>query len=58
MSPQAWPPCTPRRTERAADHHRRRAIGGTIGAHLIRDGHDVLLCDADTGTSTPSTAAG
>jgi 2-dehydropantoate 2-reductase len=23
------------------------AIGGTIGAHLIRDGHDVLLCDAD-----------
>lgn len=22
------------------------AIGGTIGAHLIRDGHDVLLCDA------------
>ncbi|MGI8448193.1 MAG: ketopantoate reductase family protein [Streptosporangiaceae bacterium] len=25
------------------------AIGGTIGAHLIRDGHDVLLCDADAG---------
>ena len=25
------------------------AIGGTIGAHLIRDGHDVLLCDADSG---------
>ncbi len=23
------------------------AIGGTIGAHLLRDGHDVLLCDAD-----------
>jgi 2-dehydropantoate 2-reductase len=23
------------------------AIGGTIGAHLARDGHDVLLCDAD-----------
>ena len=23
------------------------AIGGTIGAHLIRSGHDVLLCDAD-----------
>ncbi len=23
------------------------AIGGTIGAHLIRDGHDILLCDAD-----------
>jgi 2-dehydropantoate 2-reductase len=23
------------------------AIGGTIGAHLIRDGHDVLLCDGD-----------
>jgi 2-dehydropantoate 2-reductase len=23
------------------------AIGGTIGAHMIRDGHDVLLCDAD-----------
>ncbi|HEY1641901.1 MAG TPA: amidase family protein [Streptosporangiaceae bacterium] len=25
------------------------AIGGTIGAYLIRDGHDVLLCDADQG---------
>jgi 2-dehydropantoate 2-reductase len=23
------------------------AIGGTIGAHLIRGGHDILLCDAD-----------
>ncbi len=23
------------------------AIGGTIGAHLLRAGHDVLLCDAD-----------
>ncbi|MBV9094752.1 MAG: hypothetical protein JO132_12900 [Streptosporangiaceae bacterium] len=23
------------------------AIGGTIGAHMIRRGHDVLLCDAD-----------
>ncbi|MGH7666536.1 MAG: amidase family protein [Candidatus Dormibacteria bacterium] len=23
------------------------AIGGTIGAHLLRDGHEVLLCDAD-----------
>src|SRR4051794_373420 len=23
------------------------AIGGTIGARLRRDGHDVLLCDAD-----------
>jgi len=23
------------------------AIGGTIGAHLIRSGNDVLLCDAD-----------
>ena len=23
------------------------AIGGTIGAQLARDGHDVLLCDAD-----------
>jgi 2-dehydropantoate 2-reductase len=23
------------------------AIGGTIGAHMIRSGHDVLLCDAD-----------
>ncbi len=23
------------------------AIGGTIGAHLIRAGHEVLLCDAD-----------
>ncbi len=25
------------------------AIGGTIGAHMIRAGHDVLLCDADPG---------
>lgn len=23
------------------------AIGGTIGAHLIRSGHDILFCDAD-----------
>ena len=23
------------------------AIGGTVGAHLARAGHDVLLCDAD-----------
>ena len=23
------------------------AIGGTIGAHLIRAGHEVLFCDAD-----------
>jgi 2-dehydropantoate 2-reductase len=23
------------------------AIGGTIGAHLLRDGHDILFCDAD-----------
>jgi len=23
------------------------AIGGTIGAHLVRAGHDVLFCDAD-----------
>ncbi len=23
------------------------AIGGVVGAHLIRDGHDVLLCDVD-----------
>ena len=23
------------------------AIGGTIGAHLIRDGHDILFCDTD-----------
>ncbi len=23
------------------------AIGGTIGAHLIRGGHDILFCDAD-----------
>lgn len=23
------------------------AIGGTIGAHLIRDGHDIVFCDAD-----------
>lgn len=24
------------------------AIGGTVGAHLARSGHEVLLCDADT----------
>src|SRR4051794_41958606 len=24
------------------------AIGGTVGARLVRDGHEVLLCDADT----------
>ena len=24
------------------------AIGGTIGAHMARGGHDVVLCDADT----------
>ena len=23
------------------------AIGGTIGAHMVRSGHDVVLCDAD-----------
>lgn len=23
------------------------AIGGTVAAHLLRDGHDVLLCDVD-----------
>ena len=23
------------------------AIGGTVGAHLLRAGHDVLLCDVD-----------
>src|SRR5271170_4547870 len=23
------------------------AIGGTLGAHLIRAGHDITLCDAD-----------
>ena len=23
------------------------AIGGTVGARLARDGHEVLLCDAD-----------
>jgi len=23
------------------------AIGGTVAAGLVRDGHDVLLCDAD-----------
>jgi 2-dehydropantoate 2-reductase len=23
------------------------AVGGTVGAHLVRAGHDVLLCDAD-----------
>ena len=23
------------------------AIGGTIGAHLLRSGHDILFCDAD-----------
>ena len=24
------------------------AIGGTLGAHMVRAGHDVVLCDADT----------
>jgi hypothetical protein len=24
------------------------AIGGTIGAHMFRAGHDITLCDADT----------
>src|SRR6478609_292109 len=24
------------------------AIGGTVGARLVRDGHEVLLCDAET----------
>jgi len=24
------------------------AIGGTLGAHMIRAGHDITLCDADT----------
>jgi 2-dehydropantoate 2-reductase len=24
------------------------AIGGTVGARLVRDGHDVLFCDADS----------
>ena len=23
------------------------AIGGTLGAHMIRAGHDITLCDAD-----------
>ena len=23
------------------------AIGGTVAAGLVRDGHDVLVCDAD-----------
>jgi 2-dehydropantoate 2-reductase len=25
------------------------AIGGTLGAHMIRSGHDITLCDADRG---------
>ena len=25
------------------------AIGGTVGARLVRDGHEVLFCDADAG---------
>ena len=24
------------------------AIGGTIGAHMIRAGHDVVFCDVDS----------
>ncbi len=23
------------------------AVGGTVGAHLVRSGHDVLFCDTD-----------
>ena len=34
------------------------AIGGTIGAHLIRDGHDVLLCDTDQAHVDAINAAG
>ena len=34
------------------------AIGGTVGARLARDGHDVLFCDADPSTSPRSTSRG
>jgi 2-dehydropantoate 2-reductase len=34
------------------------AIGGTIGARLARDGHDVLLCDADDEHVAAVNAAG
>jgi 2-dehydropantoate 2-reductase len=34
------------------------AIGGTIGAHLVRAGHDVLLCDADPAHVTAINAKG
>ena len=34
------------------------AIGGTLGAHMIRAGHDITLCDADATTSPPSASRG
>src|SRR5919112_2928473 len=34
------------------------AIGGTVAAYLIRDGHDVLLCDADPAHVAAINAAG
>jgi 2-dehydropantoate 2-reductase len=34
------------------------AIGGTIGAHLIRAGHDVLLCDQDAAHVAAINASG
>jgi 2-dehydropantoate 2-reductase len=34
------------------------AIGGTIGAYLVRDGHDVLFCDTDAEHVTAMNASG
>jgi 2-dehydropantoate 2-reductase len=34
------------------------AIGGTVGAHLVRGGHDVLFCDADAAHVTAMNASG
>jgi 2-dehydropantoate 2-reductase len=34
------------------------AIGGTVGAYLVRDGHDVLFCDTDAEHVTAMNAGG
>ena len=34
------------------------AIGGTVAAGLVRDGHDVLVCDADPAVVAAVSSAG
>jgi len=34
------------------------AIGGTLGAHMIRAGHDITLCDADAAHVAASASTG